>query len=432
MQRPSVFFVACRKACRFNGVLIMSGSKAIILAPYWRLRGYVGNYRVDRFIRWLSERGDEVVVVCGGENDEIAITPWGTEIAVRDLLGVFSERMFSGARRPNLLRHVLSNLMFNPDPIIVWGRRVVTHPSVLRYAQGARWVISTSPPESPHVAAAQLARRVGAAHVVDMRDGWLDEPIKPLLQNSRLRRWREGRLESRVLRHASCIFVTSNEWQEMLQTRLPFVHGKTVVLTNAYPQAEIKPSEPTVADGPLRLLYTGLLRGSTASRQADLLLCPLLAGLGSNANKSGILVFLGNLRREDRDDLARYEERFKKCGWRIETHAAVSRAEMLERLAVAHGLLLLSASHAAIPSKTFEYIPMAKPVLAACPEGSSVWRMVADLPQFFPMDYRNTEQASNAVRAFLNACRAGITRFEVPEQYSEQYLKKVFWEPVSS
>lgn len=43
----------------------MSSSKAIILALYWKLRGYVDNYRVDRFIRWLSERGDEVVVVRG-------------------------------------------------------------------------------------------------------------------------------------------------------------------------------------------------------------------------------------------------------------------------------------------------------------------------------------------------------------------------------
>jgi hypothetical protein len=99
---------------------------------------------------------------------------------------------------------------------------------------------------------------------------------------------------------------------------------------------------------------------------------------------------------------------------------------MFVRLSRAHGLLLLSASQAAIPSKTFEYIATGKPVLAACPEGSSVWRMASDLPQFFLVDYRDPTRCSDAVRAFLNACETGSNCFEVPERYSERFLKELF------
>lgn len=414
----------------------MQTSKAIIVAPAWRQPGYVGNYRIDRFIRWMSERGDEVVLVRGGEGDSVANMPWGTEITIRDPLRLHREpaglsTTARPARKPNRFRRNVANWMFNPDPTIVWGRRAVTHPSVLRFAKGAQWVISTSPPESSHVVAAQLARRVGAALIVDMRDGWLDDPLKPLLQSSWLRRWSESRLEYRVLKQARCIFVTSDEWREMLQSRLPFARGKTVVLTNAYPASGIDGSASLVANRPLTLLHAGRLRGSRQSQRAALLLAPLLEGLDSNAESTGCLVFLGDLSREDQDDLTQYKGRFEEHGWRIESHAVVQRQELFVRLSEASGLLLLSASKAVIPSKIFEYIPTGKPVLAICAEGSSVWRMAVEIPQFFPVDSRSPKQACDTVKAFLNVCSTGGTRFEVPERYSEQYLKGIFLAQIS-
>lgn len=414
----------------------MPRSKAVIIAPYWRLPGYVGDYRVDRFIRWLSERGDDIALIRGGEEDRVDQMPWGVEITVRDLLGVFSARTLSGERRRSGLkhhiRHGLSNLLLSPDPIIAWGYRMAVNANVLRFARGAKWVISTSPPESPHVAAAWLARRIRAAHIVDMRDGWLDEPLKQQLKDSRIRRWRESRLESRILRRANRIFVTSHEWREMLQARLPFVSEKTVVLTNAYPQGAIQPVTSPALDGPLTLLHAGRLLGSSGSRHAGLLLDPLLNGLDSQSGKEGTIIFLGGLSSKDTEELERFKEAFEKRGWKIESRPAVPRAEMLESLSAAHGLLLLSASHAAIPSKLFEYIPMCKPVLAACSRGSSVWRIASGLPQFFPVNYESADQASDAVRGFLSACSSGATECEVPELYSEQYLKKIFLEHVSA
>lgn len=410
----------------------MSASKAIIFAPFWRQRGHVGNYRIDRFIRWLRERGDEVVVVRAGDRYGLAVESWGTEFTIRDPLGFHPDHSTVDAaragpvRRPNRLRRYLANLLFNPDPAVVWAVRAASDKSVQRIAQGARWIISSSPRESSHVAAAKLSRRVGAALIIDMRDGWLDEPLDLLLQNSRLSRRREGRLEARILRQAHCIFVTSRQWREMLQARLPFVREKTVVLTNAYPRTRTKPCPAEAAKGPLTLLHAGRLRGSDQSRLAELLFAPLLEGLRSTGEPAGVLVFLGDLTPEDRLELTGYRARFEDLGWRIQVDASVSREEMIVRLSTAHGLLLLSASQAAIPSKVFEYIPTGKPVLAVCPKGSAVWDIAADLKQFFPVDSGSSATASSTVRSFLQRCRLGGTEFEVPEQYSEPYLKEIF------
>ena len=410
----------------------MSTSKAIIFAPFWRQRGHVGNYRIDRFIRWLSERGDEVVVVRAGDSYGVASEAWGTEFTIRDPLGFHPDHSTVNpvragpVRRPNRLRRHLANLLFNPDPAVVWAVLAANDKSVRRIAEGARWIISSSPRESSHGAAAKLAYRVGADLIIDMRDGWLDDPLDPLLQSSWLSRRREGRREARILRQAHCIFVTSHQWRELLQVRLPFVREKTVVLTNAYPRSGIKWCKAEAANGPLTLLHAGRLQGSRQSQLVELLLAPLLEGLSSNGEPAGVLTFLGDLTRGDRVELTGYQARFEDLGWRIQVDAAVPREQMMVRLSMAHGLLLLSASQAAIPSKVFEYIPTGKPVLAVCPKGSALWNIAAGLKQFFPIDSRGSATACNTVRSFLHTCRLGCTEFEVPEQYSEPYLKKVF------
>lgn len=410
----------------------MPTSKAVIFAPFWRQRGHVGNYRIDRFIRWLSERGDEVVVVRAGDRCGAASEAWGTELTIRDPLGFHPDHSTVSpvracpARRPNRLRRHLANLIFNPDPAVVWAIRAANDKSVRGIAEGARWIISSSPRESSHVAAAKIASMVGAALIIDMRDGWLDEPHDALLRSSQLSRWREGRLEARILHQANCIFVTSFQWREMLQARLPFVREKTVVLTNAYPRHETKWCKAEAAKGPLTLLHAGRLRGSRQSQLVKLLFAPLLEGLRSTGERAGVLTFLGDLTREDRDEFTAYQARFEYLGWRIQVNAAVPREEMMIRLSMAHGLLLLSASQAAIPSKVFEYIPAAKPVLAVCPKGSAVWDIAARLKQFFPVDSLRLATAGSAVRSFLHACRLGCPEFEVPEQYSEPYLREIF------
>jgi hypothetical protein len=142
-------------------------------------------------------------------------------------------------------------------------------------------------------------------------------------------------------------------------------------------------------------------------------------------------VFLGNLSERDRSDLAGSAEQFGQLGWKIETQPAVPREQMFEQLQRADGLLLFCASQAAIPSKVFEYIPTGKPVLAASPRDSSVWRMASELPQFFKADYRELSQAGSKVSAFLRASQQGDGPYAVPERYSESCLREIFLKAVS-
>ncbi|MCP4277846.1 MAG: glycosyltransferase family 4 protein, partial [Gammaproteobacteria bacterium] len=222
--------------------------------------------------------------------------------------------------------------LFNPDPGILWARAAASHPAVQKLATGALFVLSSSPPESAHIGAATLAKKLRAELIIDMRDGWLDEPLKSLLHDSRLQRWREGRLERSILQQADKIFVTSPVWKTLLEDRLPFTHDKTVVLTNAYPPEDlfnIKQARKRSVNGPIRLVHAGRFTGSSLSRRVRHLLEPLLMGLGVTVTP-GIVTLLGRLETADLEEVSHLQSRFQSKGWTIELEDAVPREELME------------------------------------------------------------------------------------------------------
>lgn len=408
--------------------------KAVIFAPFWRQEGHVGNYRVDRFVRWLVADGFYVVLVRAGSSTAKRIKSWGVELTVRDPLGLYRDAVTDGTpvktRKPNRMRRLLAYGLFNPDPGILWARAAARHPAVLEQAEGASFVLSSSPPESAHIGAATLAKKLKAELIIDMRDGWLDEPLKPLLRDSKLQRWREGKLEHAILQQADKIFVTSPVWKSLLGDRLPFTQDKTVVLANGYPPEglfNLKQTRKRSANEPLKLVHAGRFTGSSLSRKVSYLLGPLLMGLG-NIGTQGVVTLLGRLEVADMEEVTRWQSQFKSKGWTIEVKDAVPRDEMMGLLCQADGLLLLSASQAAIPSKLFEYLSLGKPVFTATPQLSAVWVVGESLGQLFLTDYRKPDEL--VARSFISACEMTENNYEVPGQFAEEVLAKIFIEKV--
>lgn len=404
--------------------------KAVIFAPFWRQVSHVGNLRVDRFVRWLAEDGYHVVMIRAGSVDQVLEEAWGTEITVRDPMGLYRDANPSGvqvpARKPNKLRRALSYWLFNPEPSVVWARVAARHPSVLGASSGADFILSSSPPESAHVGAWKLSIRLGLPHIVDMRDGWLDEPLKPILRNSAFRRWQEGRLEARILHDAKAIQVTSNVWQELLHTRLPRLASKVTVLTNGYPacmpQVMLAEKEHKIAG--LVLIHAGRFLGSMPTRSPDLILKPVLEGIKLGASH-GTVKLIGPLSGNELDIIKRFEVPFSDQGWVIECSGNLPRHELLQLLPQADGLLLLSETFAAIPCKLFEYIPTGRPILVVTGRNSATWQVCMKLPQATLVEMSGQSNGS-AVQTYLNAVINAGLKAASPDEYSEDHLSGIF------
>jgi hypothetical protein len=415
---------------------------ALIVAPFWRQQGHVGVYRVDRFVRWLSGAGVRVVVLRGGRADAARTTDWGVEVTIRDPLGLYPESAegqgpaVTTGRRPNSLRRSLGHLAFVPDPTIVWARRAAGHRLLRTHCPTPAWVIASSPPESAHVAAALLVSRLGGRLVVDLRDGWLDEPLRSVLRRPGLRRWWEGRLERRVLGAAATIFVTSPVWRALLERRLPWTAGRLVELTNGYPLHLPEPPVRTgVSQEPLQLLHAGRFAGSRRGQSVDALLSALWAGGGACLGESprgGGITLLGALEEDDREQAMAWHTRLEACHWQLRVEAPVSRESLFARYARADGLLLLAASRAAVPSKLFEYLPLRRPILSVTPAGSAVDQLTLGVPQVFRTAGADDAGASAVVRAFLGACRSPDPAAAVPRQFAESDLSARFLEALGA
>ncbi|MGO8683966.1 MAG: glycosyltransferase [Thermoleophilia bacterium] len=112
-------------------------------------------------------------------------------------------------------------------------------------------VVATGPPFSVACAGRRLARRLGVPFVVDMRDGWRDNPAA-WYPNDRARRHAIV-AERAVVAAADVVLATTG----VIADEARALGGHDVrVLPNGYDATDIVPWQPS-ADGPLRLVFMG-------------------------------------------------------------------------------------------------------------------------------------------------------------------------------
>ena len=291
-------------------------------------------------------------------------------------------------------------------------------------------ILSTSPPESPHLAGMLLSRRARVPHVVDLRDGWIDEPLKEQIIGSRVRRWLETSMERAVLAHAALVFVTSNEWKELLLARMPHMQSKVHVLTNAYPSQQ-DPIVPLPAKGVElpRLVYAGRFTGSRVSGDPG----PLISLLKREASSSRTpfeIRFIGELNKDEVKQLDQLGAAIQQYGWKVVKIGVISASQAQHECMMAHGLLLLSTCRGSLPSKLFDYIATGHPMLAMSPVASATWNTCQKLPQAWRVDLHGHHHGEKhgSFCAFVQSCPQAA----LPAEFHDQAVGKRFQEFVAS
>jgi hypothetical protein len=300
--------------------------------------------------------------------------------------------------------------MLIPDPSIVWARRAMAHPVVRHAVRTSSLLMASSPPEAAFIACAKLSRRYGIPFWMDMRDGWLDEPLKPLLRTSAIQRWRERRLEAFCLNTAAVVTVTSDQWAEMLKKRYPQFSDKLHVVTNAAPESVGRTLPPSDT---ITLCYAGRLTSSRPERDVtDLSLALQLL------NRHRFTV-IGSLTTDEQAEAS-------KRGWTVRHEQP--RETLLMTLAAESGLVLLSASKGSIPAKFFDYLATGRPILGIAPRESAAWVALSKAPQAFAVDLE--EPMSPAFSAFIQAT-AQTEPAPIPHEFTEQAVRERFMEVLS-
>ena len=201
--------------------------------------------RVLGLTRYLPAAGWRCTVVCAGEDDywvrdDSQEIPAGTEVirvrggsglaAWLKLRGRGREGRRSGETFGRLRR--LSDWWLIPDSYRGWARRARAV-TARRLARGdVTALLSTSPPDSVHLAGRALARRFRLPWVADFRDPWIGLHFRT--PPSDWHRTRHAAMEAAVVSEADAVFAASRTHADELAAAFPARAARIHHVPNGY------------------------------------------------------------------------------------------------------------------------------------------------------------------------------------------------------
>lgn len=249
----------------------MKGRRVLLLCYFFPPLGGGGVHRVLGFARHLPRFGWSCTVVCAGEedywvrDDSLAVPPDSEVIRVRGGSAISSWLKAGGAsggRRSGsafgALRR-LSDWWLLPDSYRGWARRA-RHAALSRVGRGdidALW--SSSPPESVHLAARDVAAKTRLPWVADFRDPWI--PLAFRKPPTGWHRTRQEAMERSVVERADRVIAASRLHADTLRARLPAAAASRVLhLPNGFePSSDLLAADPPEAAQPFLIVFTGTM-----------------------------------------------------------------------------------------------------------------------------------------------------------------------------
>lgn len=361
--------------------------RVLLVTYYFPPAGGGGVQRVLSWCRHLGELGADVTVVAPDEphwvdqDTTLVIPPATTVLRTPDPspAAVIPARALAQVRG---LRRLARRIALQPRRLAVpdihrrWRgpalaavraeaeRRRTLH-------DGPAWdvVVSSSPPETTHLIAHDIAAEHGIPWVADFRDSWLDLPHlrldSPLV---RLKHRRNVRLATRVMRSAAAATTVSEPLAADLRSRHPDLEVR--VLENGIEPAEVARAHAR-ADGfregdRFVIAYTGNFFGRQSAAS-------FLAGVEQalaevpELRDDLVLRFVGGLKPQEL-------QRARALGSTWDHQPFLRHDDVLATQRAADLLLLYVApgrgSSGVYTGKVFEYVAARRPVLALAPAGN--------------------------------------------------------------
>jgi glycosyltransferase involved in cell wall biosynthesis len=250
----------------------------------------------------------------------------------------------------------LAQVVVPDTALVTWLPYLV--PSALRLARRERFdcAITTSGPESVHLAGVALARRT--AWVADLRDGWGFETLHswPTSLQTRL----DAALERQVARRADLMTAVSEPMAADLRERLG---ADAHTVTNGFDPEEVPArtgSHPLLHPERRSLVHTGRMASSQRSPAPLLEALRLLRTRGAAAVRGLELVFAGPLTTDERALLESPD-----LSGLVRHVGSLDRDDALRLQREADGLLLLTAGsrRGEATGKLYEYLGAERPIL---------------------------------------------------------------------
>ncbi|MDP3458103.1 MAG: glycosyltransferase [Hyphomonas sp.] len=268
----------------------------------------------------------------------------------------------TGPARPSL-RGIARDLLLWPDPDIRWCQRAAD--AAIAEGWKPEWVLSTSPPESIHVAAERLARALGARWAADFRDLWLEAPHRT--ERRRLhRRIGEGLLARKLLPKADLVLAVD----QVVAAEAGRLGARGPQVLEHFTSEDV-PAPFAYEGSGLNILHAGSIALSDPEACIDDLLAPFEAATALRSDL--VLNFAGRLTAAEKARIAA-----SPAAPGIRQFGPVPYETARAMMAGADALAFVASGKMHVPpSKIVDYLAFDLP-LVACGEGP--WRTDLRVP----------------------------------------------------
>jgi glycosyltransferase involved in cell wall biosynthesis len=322
--------------------------------------GSSGLLRSEKFARFLPEFGWEPLVLTPHPRVYDSVDRISENRVTATVLCAFA----LDTKKHLSFRESYFEWMALPDRWVTWLFGAI--PTGLRAIRKykVRVIFSTFPISTAILVGLILHRLTKLPWVVDLRDSMTEDDYPKDLRTRKMRRW----IERQALCRASFVIFTAASTRRMYLDRYPKLSAdRCLLVPNGYDEddfSSLQPSrsEQTLAVKPLKLLHTGLIypeerdpmpffRALSRLKRESIITAAgmriVLRGSGSEK------LFESAIRELDIEDIVQ-----------LLPHIPYHHA--LQECADSDGLLLFQAANCdhQIPAKAYEYLRLAKPILA--------------------------------------------------------------------
>ncbi len=359
--------------------------RLLVLATFFPPLAGGGVHRVLSFTRHLPAHGWACTVVCAGEHDYwvrdeslLAQVPAETEVlrvsggsalsAWLRLRGAVGSGRRSGSAFAPL--RSLADWWLLPDSYAGWSRRARGVATARVARGGVDAVLSSSPPDSAHLAAHDVARGAGLPWVADFRDPWVGLHFRT--PPTPWHRARHAAMESSVTGSADLVLAASRTHERQLEARTHGRPRRLLHLPNGFEPAGVAPAPADAAH--FRIAFTG-----TLSLMEDVgTLLEAVERLLQRESGAREVLRVDLAGPYDRDWEARADARGLGDVVRFTGPLSHEATRALQRSAE---LLLLwkprgEGYRTMVPGKLYEYLDSGRPILALLSEGDEAAELV--------------------------------------------------------
>lgn len=368
--------------------------RVLFITYYFPPAGGGGVQRVLSWCRHLTAHGIDVTVVAPEEphwvdQDTTLVIPGETQVLRTPDPSPAAVIPRDALAQVRGLRRLLRRIALQPRRFAVpdihrpWRRHVVAAVRAearRRTAAGEPlWdaVVSSSPPETTHLAAHDVANEFDIPWVADYRDSWLDLPhLRMSSLAVRFKHAANRRLATRLMRRASRATTVSAPLAADLRVRHP--HLDVVVVENGIEPAEVARAHAR-ADGfrdrgRFVVAYTGNFFGRQ-SAMSFLAAVEQACERSDDFRRDALVRFVGGLKPAE-------HVRASALGHLVEHVPFLRHDDVLAQQRAADLLLFYVApgrgSQGVYTGKVFEYVAARRPVLALSPSDNVATALLAE------------------------------------------------------